>query len=383
MINSAKTKNMTSSLTVDKGYMVWLSEIKARIRTTQIRTALAANAVLIRFYYELGQMITEKQARTKWGGKLIERLAKDLRAEFPDMQGFSRSNLLYCKQFYLFFSTAGKFIPQGAESVAKNSRVNIIVPQLVGQLADNTQNRFLQDVVFNLPWGHIRAIIEKIKDLKTAAFYFTQALENGWSRDVLALQIKSALHKRHGQAVTNFSKTLPQPMSDLARQTIKDPYILDFMTLAEPYREQDLERQLVQHLAKFMLELGRGFAFVGRQYHLEVAGAAYYLDLLFYHIVLKCYVVIELKNTKFLPEYAGKLNFYLSVVDALLKRAGDNPTIGILLCREKKNLEVEFALRGINKLIGVSEVALTNALPKKLAGSLPTVEEFELELGKL
>jgi predicted nuclease of restriction endonuclease-like (RecB) superfamily len=361
---------MNASLSVDKSYIAWLSEIKTKIRTTQIRAALAANAVLIQFYYELGRMITEKQTQTQWGDKLVERLANDLRSEFPEMRGFSRTNLLYCKQFYLFINTR----------IQTN---NEIVPQCGGQLAMKPVSHFLDSVVFNLPWSHIKVILGKVKDLRTAAFYFTQTFENAWSRDVLAMQIKSELHKRQGGAVTNFSKTLPQPMSDLAQQTLKDPYILDFITLTAPYREKDIENQLVQHLAKFILELGKGFAFIGRQYHLEIAGTDYYIDLLFYHVVLKCYVVIELKNTKFLPEYAGKLNFYLSAVDSLLKRADDMPTIGIMLCREKKNIEVEFALRDINKPIGVSEISLTNALPDNLASSLPTIEEIETELGKL
>jgi len=383
---------MNASLSVDKSYIAWLSEIKTKIRTTQIRAALAASAVLIQFYYELGRMITEKQTQTQWGDKLVERLANDLRSEFPEMQGFSRGNLLYCKRFYVFFNTNYHLLSPIDISLVKQqeeitqslaTQNDKIVPQPVEQLKISPVKRFLEDVVFNLPWGHVRVIIEKVKDLRTAAFYFTQTFENAWSRDVLAMQIKSELHKRQGGAVTNFSKTLPQPMSDLAQQTLKDPYILDFITLTAPYREKDIENQLVQHLAKFILELGKGFAFIGRQYHLEIAGTDYYIDLLFYHVVLKCYVVIELKNTKFLPEYAGKLNFYLSAVDSLLKRADDMPTIGIMLCREKKNIEVEFALRDINKPIGVSEISLTNALPDNLASSLPTIEEIETELGKL
>ncbi len=207
-----------------------------------------------------------------------------------------------------------------------------------------------------------------------------QTLENNWSRDVLALQIKSRLYERQGKAITNFKHTLPTPQSELAEQTLKDPYIFDFMTMAGPYKERDIENQLVSHVMKFLLELGKGFAFLGQQYHLEVAGNDYYIDLLFYHTKLKCHVVIELKNTKFIPEYAGKLNFYLSAVDSLVKEPDDKPTIGILLCRDKNNVEAEFALRDLNKPMGVSEFQFTEVLPDELKSSLPTVEEIEEEL---
>jgi predicted nuclease of restriction endonuclease-like (RecB) superfamily len=228
-----------------------------------------------------------------------------------------------------------------------------------------------------LPWSHIKVILDKISSSAEALFYIHQTVENGWSRDVLALQIESNLYARQGKALTNFKQTLPPPQSDLAQQTIKDPYTFDFLTMTQPYNERDIENQLVEHITKFLLELGKGFAFVGRQVHLEVGETDYYLDLLFYHIRLKCYVVIELKNTRFIPEYAGKLNFYLSAVDSLLKSDADNPTIGILLCRDKNKIETEFALRDIHKPMGVSEFTLTETLPDNMKGSLPTVEEIE------
>lgn len=228
--------------------------------------------------------------------------------------------------------------------------------------------------------GHIIIIIAKIKDTKEAIFYIQKTKENNWSRDVLSLQIKSNLYQRQGTAINNFSATLPEPFSDLARQTLKDPYVFDFLQLTEGYKERDIENQLVNHIKKFLLELGKGFAFVGQQYHLDVADKDYYIDLLFYHVKLKCYVVIELKNTAFIPEYAGKLNFYLSAVDSILKEIDDKPTIGILLCREKNNIEAEFALRDINKPMGVSEFDLTNMLPDNLKSSLPTIEEIEQNL---
>jgi predicted nuclease of restriction endonuclease-like (RecB) superfamily len=249
--------------------------------------------------------------------------------------------------------------------------------QLVNQ---NNLQTFVQQFVAQIPWGHIKVIINKIKKFEETTFYIQKTKENNWSRDVLSLQIKSNLFQRQGAAITNFSNTLPEPLSDLAQQTLKDPYVFDFLQLTEGYKEKDIENQLVNHIKKFLLELGKGFAFVGQQYHLQIADNDYYIDLLFYHVKLKCYVVIELKNTAFIPEYAGKLNFYLSAVDTLLKEVDDKPTIGILLCRENNNLEAEFALRDINKPMGVSEFELTHVLPENLKSSLPTIEELEENL---
>lgn len=326
-------------------YADWLKGVKERIRLARIKVALAANSELLSFYWDLGKMIADKQTETKWGDKIIEQVSKDLKREFPDMQGLSTSNLKYCKRFYLFYHSS------------------------IGQ-----------QPVDQLPWGHNILIFTKSKDISEAGFYIQQTIENNWSRDVLSLQIKTNLFARQGHAVSNFKNTLPLPMSDLAEQTLKDPYIFDFMALVQPYKEKDIENQLVNHVTKFLLELGKGFAFVGQQYHLEIADNDYYIDLLFYHIKLKCYVVIELKNTKFIPEYAGKLNFYLSAVDSLLKTDLDSPTIGLLLCRDKNNIEAEFALRDMNKPMGISEFQFTENLPDNLKSSLPTIEEIENEL---
>lgn len=334
-------------------YKAWLTELKFKIRSSQIKAAITVNAALIQFYWELGQMITEQQTQYKWGDNLIDVVAKDLRSEFPDMKGLSRSNLFYARQFYLFY-----------------------VNELSNGLLDNLSNKLLDKI----PWGHNILIFSKSKDIKEAEFYIGQTVENNWSRDVLALQIKTNLYNRVGKAITNFKHTLPDPTSDLAQQTLKDPYVFDFMTMSKPYREKDIEDQLVAHITKFLLELGKGFAFIGRQYHLVVGESDYYLDLLFYHTRLKCYTVIEIKNTAFIPEYAGKLNFYLSAVDSLVKQDDDNPTIGILLCRDKNNIEVEFALRDINKPMGVSGFEFTEILPDNLKSSLPSIEEIENEL---
>ncbi len=289
----------------------------------------------------------------------MERVANDLRSDFPDLKGLSNSNLKYCKRFFEFYRDS---------SVEDSARP--IGQQLVDQLKQ-------------IPWGHNILIFTKSKDLKEASFYIQKTIENAWGRETLALQIKSDLFERQGRSITNFKATLPQPMSDLAQQTLKDPYNFDFVAMTDSMKERDLENQLVSQISKFLLELGKGFAFVGQQYHLEIADSDYYLDLLFYHIRLKCYVVVELKNTKFAPEYTGKMNFYLSAVDTLLRQADDKPTIGILLCRDKNNLEAEFALRDINKPIGVSEFSLTEILPEELSSSLPTIEDLERELEAL
>lgn len=280
------------------------------------------------------------------------------------MQGFSVSNLKYCRLFYQYFTIGSQVMN---ENLQNHSTKTPISQQPVGQI----------------PWGHTILILTKIKEHAVANFYIEQTLENSWSRDTLALQIKTDLYARKGKSVSNFKHTLPIPQSELAEQTLKDPYVFDFMTLAAEVKERDIEKQLILHITKFLLELGKGFAFVGQQQHLEIAGNDYYIDLLFYHTKLKCYVVIELKNTRFIPEYAGKLNFYLSAVDSLIKIEDDNPTIGILLCREKNNIEAEFALRDIGKPMGVSEFQITENLPDNLKSSLPTIEEIENELKNL
>ncbi len=348
----------------DENYKEWIKELKNKIRSTQIKASIVVNTVLIEFYWEIGKMISEKE--NVWGSKLLEKMSKDLKLEFPDLKGFSVTNLKYCKLFYTFYQ---------------------IHPQLEGEIeigqqaVDQLQNKYVKKTAL-IPWGHNVLIITKSKNLDEAEFYIQETIINNWSRDVLALQIKTDLYSRQGKAVTNFKNTLPDPLSDLAQQTLKDPYVFDFMTMTKPFHEKDIEKQLVQHITKFLLELGKGFAFIGQQYHLEIADNDYYIDLLFYHVKLKCYVVIELKNTKFIPEYAGKLNFYLSAVDTMVKQEDDKPTIGILLCRDKNNIEAEFALRDINKPMGISEFQFTEVLPEELKSSLPTIEEIEAELKK-
>jgi len=351
-----------------KEYKDWLSELKLKIRSAQAKAAITINSALISFYWDLGKMISESQ--TAYGTSFLKQLSKDLKSEFPDMKGFSYRNLASCRQFYQFYLT-----PSNLQQPVANFKNN---PAYASDYDEITAHPASQ-----IPWGHNVLVFSKAESVEEAQFYLQQTIENGWSRDILALQIKSKLYNRQGKAVTNFKETLADPFSDLAQQTLKDPYVFDFLSLETPFKEKDIERQLVTHITKFLLELGKGFAFIGQQYHLEIGETDYYLDLLFYHTKLKCYVVIELKNTKFIPEYAGKLNFYLSAVDTLVKQADDNPTIGILLCRDKNNFETEFALRDINKPMGVSEFGLTESLPENLKSNLPSIEEIEQELNKL
>lgn len=346
----------------DKAYLLWIAELKKKVRSAQIKAAITVNKELILFYWDMGMMLSEKIKSSNWGDKILANVSQEMKSEFPEMAGLSERNLKYCRQFYEFYSHS-----MGQQAVAQSSTET-----------DNIE--FRQQLVAQIPWGHNILIFSKSKNIENALFYLKKTKENNWSRDTLGLQIKSNLFHRKGKAVTNFTNTLPDPYSDLAQQTLKDPYVFDFLQLSEGYKEKDIENQLVNHIKKFLLELGKGFAFVGQQYHLEIADKAYYIDLLFYHIKLKCYVVIELKNTAFIPEYAGKLNFYLSAVDSILKEADDKPTIGILLCREKNNIEAEFALRDITKPMGVSEFDLTNILPENLKSSLPTIEEIEQNL---
>lgn len=345
---------MESSVVLTQEYKDFIVNLKSKIQSSQLKIATTLNSALLLFYWELGEMISYKQKEAKWGSKFIEQIAKDLKKEFPTLKGFSRTNLFYIKKFYEFY-------------------VDEIVQLRVG---------LNEDMLFTIPWRHHIEILNKVKSSKEAFYYIEQTLKNSWTKDTLALNIKTDLFQRDAKSINNFQKTLPHPQADLAKQSIKDPYVFDFLTFDKAFVERDVEDKLVDNITKFLLELGKGFAFVGKQYHLEIANQDYYIDLLFYHIELKCYVVIELKNRKFIPEYAGKLNFYISAVDSLLKKDDDNSTIGIILCRDKNNIEVEFSLRDINKPIGVSEFELTEILPENLKSRLPTIEEIEKELNE-
>jgi predicted nuclease of restriction endonuclease-like (RecB) superfamily len=358
-------------------YKKWLINLKSRIRQSQIKAANVVNTALIEFYWDLGKMISEKE--TAWGSKLIEQVAKDLKQEFPDMQGLSRSNLFNAKKFYQFYNNT-QLVQQPVGLISKQTAAEL---QVFNNKQNKNYSKLVQQLVRLIPWGHNILIFTKVKELKEALFYIQKTKENNWSRDTLALQIKSGLYARQGKAITNFISTLPEPNSDLAQQTLKDPYVFDFLQLTEDYKERDIENQLMRHITRFLLELGKGFAFVGKQYNIQLNQKEYFIDILFYNIPMQCYVVVELKNKDFEPEFAGKLNFYLTLIDKTMKRPNENPTIGILLCRGKDNLEVEYALQDIHKPMGVSEFKLDKVLPDNLKSSLPSIEELEEQIKKM
>lgn len=327
-------------------YDAFLSTLKQRIRTAQVRAALAVNKELVLLYWQIGREILQRQQDEGWGTKVIERLAKDLKREFPDIKGFSRTNLLYMRAF--------------AEAYPDEP--------------------FVQQAAGQIPWFHNCVLLDRVKVPEQRVWYIQQTTQNGWSRAILEMQIESRLYERQGSAVTNFSQTLPQPQSDLAQQLIKDPYHFDFLTLGKEAHERDLERALVERIRDFLLELGAGFSFVGSQYPLEVSGQEYRLDLLFYHLKLRCFVVIDLKMVEFQPEFSGKMNFYVSAVNAILRHPDDQPTIGIILCKSKNKTIAELALQGMTQPIGVSTHKIGQDVPDQLKGILPTVEQLEMEL---
>lgn len=339
----------------NKEYASTLAELKTRIQECQVRAVSAVNKELISLYWLVGKIIVEKQEKSGWGTSVIEKLAKDLQSEFPGIEGFSRANIFRMKAFYLAY-----------EKVAQAVRQFDTLP------------------IFGIPWGHNVVLLQKIKSDDERLWYASKVIEQGWSRATMVKWIKTGLYSREGNALTNFHKTLPAPQSDLAQQTLKDPYVFDFLTMHEDHLEKDLENGLVLHIQKFLLELGQGFSFMGRQYQIDVAGDPYYIDLLFYHVQLRCFVVIELKARAFKPEDTGQLNFYLSAVDDILKHPADNPTIGILLCKTRNKVKAEYAFRHINRPMGVVEyeTMLTKALPEELKSSLPTIKAIEEELGQ-
>jgi len=313
-------------------------------------------------------MLDARQKDEGWGAAVIPRLARDIRNELTEVKGFSERNIKRMLAFYREYRELA-FVPQAV--------AQIDVPAKVPQAAA----LFTPELLSALPWGHHALLMEKVKDVATRHWYMQATLTNGWSRNVLQMQIETDAHIRQGKATSNFAARLPSPQSDLVRQTLKDPYLFDFLTLAEPFQERELEIGLIGHLEKFLLELGQGFAFVGRQYHLEVGDRDFYIDLLFYHLRLRCFVVIELKRGEFKPEYAGKINFYCSAVDDVLKHEADAPTIGLILCQQQNEVIAEYALRGVDTPIGVSTFELTRALPAELESSLPSIEQIERELG--
>jgi len=319
-------------------YSDLLTDIKLRIRQAQTKAVFSANTELILLYWDIGRMIESRQQSEGWGTAVIPRLSRDIHNDLPAMKGFSERNLKRMIRFYREYPVLVEKVPQTVAQLPEQA-ANEKGPQVVASVADLSVLKNLQKLVTKIPWGQNFLLIEKVKDLPRRLWYMQKTIENGWSRNVLQTMIKSNAHERQGKAVTNFEAHLPAPQSDLAQQALKDPYIFDFLTLDEPFRERELETGLVRHLEKFLLELGTGFSFVGRQYHLDVGNDDFYIDLLFYHLKLRCFVVIDLKVGPFKPGYAGKMNFYLNVVDDKLKHKTDNPSIGLILCQDKKKIQ--------------------------------------------
>lgn len=331
-----------------KEYAEFLEELKNRVASSRYKAARVVNRELLILYHYIGKQILQKQSEKAWGAKVIQNLSKDLSHAFPEMKGFSLANLHNMRRFAELYP----------------------------------DSEFLQQVAGELPWYHHVVLMERVKENSTRLFYIKHATEYGWSRAVMIHQIELGLHKRQGKAVSNFKEKLPPSQSDLANATLKDPYIFDFLSIGEEAHEREVEKSLIVHIEKFLLELGSGFAFVGRQYPLEIGKQDFFLDLLFYHLKLRSFFVIELKDKDFKPEYAGKMNFYLSAVDDLIKHPSDNPSIGLILCKSKNEVLAEYTLRDMTKPIGLAEYRITEALPENIKTALPTIEELENELSK-
>ncbi len=333
---------------IDAKYDSFLKTVKERVYTSRLKAAQAVNKELVLLYHHIGIAILDSQEKHGWGAKVIDQLSRDLKLEFPEMKVFSPRNLKYMKK-----------------------------------LAEEYPDfELVQQLVTQLPWGHNVLLMDKFQDKQIRLFYMQQAIEHGWSRNIMDMQIELGLHKRQGQAITNFEDKLPSPQSDLAQYTLKDPYIFDFLSIGQDAKEREVEKALCVHMEKFLLKLGAGFAFVGRQYHLEVGDQDFYIDLLFYHLKLRSFVVVELKDKEFKPEHAGKMNFYLSAVDDLVKHDTDAPSIGLILCKTKDNVLAEYTFRDMAKPIGLAEYKLEDALPDEVKTALPTIEELEAELSK-
>jgi predicted nuclease of restriction endonuclease-like (RecB) superfamily len=342
----------------EETYQGLLAELKQKISEAQVKAVVSVNRQLLYLYYEVGQLITQKLEQSQWGDKVLDQLSKDISTSFPSLKGFSKTNIKYIQRFASTYTAE-------------------IGQQAVDQLGLHP--------VFNVSWGHNIVLLTKLQTNEQRVWYAQKSIENGWSRNVLAIQIESRLIERSGKAISNFQQTLPSHQSDLAQQTLKDPYIFDFLTIESAFREREIEQAITEQITHFLLELGKGFAFVGKQYHLQIGDNDYYIDLLFYHVKLHSFVAVELKMGRFKPEYAGKMNFYLSALDDLVKSKEDNASIGIIMCLDQKGntIDIEYALKDINKPIGVADFKLSNIVPDEYKSSLPTIEELEMGLENL
>lgn len=375
---SKKSKSLVEDeqiigLMQDDQYKRWITDVSRRFKSSQIKAAIKVNDEMLRFYWSLGRDIVEMKAESRWGTAFFEVLSKDITQIIPDSKGFSPRNLRYMRDYYVLFNSAKEFLPQ---VVAKSDQAKSLP-----QLGVKSEGVSVSDEIFLIPWGHIRTIIDKCKGNRDKAlFYVHKTLENSWSRAVLLNFLDTDLFERQGKAITNFEHTLPEPLSDLAQQIIKDPYNFDFLTLTERYEEKELKEALIHNIERFLMELGRGFAYMGREYRLEVGNEERFIDMLFYHTGLHCYVVIEVKVQKFDPADLGQLGFYVSAVNHILKKDGDNPTIGLLVCKTKDDVVAQYTLEGTNLPLGISEYELSKLYPVDFKSSLPTIDEIE---GKL
>lgn len=367
-------------------YFRWISDLKQKIQQSQIKAAIQVNSALIEMYWDLGKEISERSFENTYGSGFFKQLSNDLRNEFPDIKGFSSSNLRFFEVFYQFYSQEVTNLQQVVREFKIDDKPNL--QQVVGEFkSEENQNRqqlvgeFPQKL-FLIPWGHHIQIFTKCKNVTEALFYINKTIENGWSRAVLLNMISGNLYKSQGKAITNFSKTLPDYDSELVKQTLKDPYIFDFLNISENFKERELENALIDNIQKFLIELGNGFAFVGKQVEMKVGNQSFFLDLLFYHIKLKRYIVIELKSGEFEPEHAGKLNFYVTSVDKQLRDENDNATVGLIICKTKDDIIAEYSLTDLHKPLGISSYELRKILPENFKSSLPSIEEIENELNK-
>lgn len=357
---------MSKLIKIDMEYSRWIQELKDRYKRSLIKATVQVNQEMLKFYWSVGRDIVNRDAENVYGSGFYKNLSLDLKEALPECKGFSRQNLQYMKKMYLLYSKEFTNCPQ----VVGNSD-NEICPQAVG------------DFIFSIPWGHHRILIDKYYekgDTDTALFYAHKVVEEGWSRDVLANFIDSNLHLRQGKALTSFSRLLPAPESDLAQELTKDPYVFDFTQMTEPYKERELKKALMANISRFLLELGSGFAYVGEEYRLKVGHTEQFIDLLFYNVKLHAYCVIEVKTGTFGPGDVGQLGTYMAAVNHILKTEYDNPTIGLLICKDKDNVLAQYALESSAQPIGISEFQLTKFVPDEFKSSLPSIEDIETEL---
>ena len=385
---------MNKSITIlDKDYKLWLKELSSRYRRSQIKAAVKVNEEMLRFYWDLGRDIVEMKVEERWGERVIDNLIIDLKREIPNVSGMSRRNVYYCKQFYVLYNQLVPFMPQPVAKInnklaedPKTGEEQIIVPQAVAQSGNETTQQVVEQIqkdLFSVPWGHHRFIIDKCKDMpKKALFFVHQTVQNGWSRNMLLNFLDSDLYERQGKAITNFSHTLPDETSDLAQELTKDPYDFAFTGITGRYNERLLKDKMLSNITQFLIELGTGFAYVGKEYRLPIGKTENFIDLLFYNLRLRCYVVIEVKTAKFDPRDIGQVGTYVVAVDHQLRTEHDNKTIGLLICKEKDRIQAQYALESSSQPIGISEYELEKFYPEKVEGTIPTIEEIEAKLSE-